>query len=192
MATIYKNNDESSWAEYVLCVEFSENINSQIDDWQADLNKLVFDEQIKTGSFHGRFPIDDKRRIQMKRLLEKGIIQPYYGATSANACIYTLQVTPPKCIIGVEHEAAEKKVSYEDTVTILQTDASVMAPACKNGFIIEEKENRTLQQWECWNEKEEFTSRYLYKFAPGSIGLSITVIDTQTKEQMDITDYEAW
>ena len=192
MTTIYKNNNEASWSKYVLCMEFSKNINKQIYDWQATLNKIVFDEQIKTGSFHGRFPINDNRRSRMKELLVKGIIQPYYGATSTKACIYTLQVTPPTCIVGVEHEVVKEKVSYEDTVTIFQTDASVMIHTCKMRFMIEEKEYRTLQNWENWNEKDEFTSRYIYKFSPGSIGLAITVIDTQTKEQMDISDYDNW
>jgi hypothetical protein len=153
---------------------------------------MVFDEQIKTGSFYGRFPIDDNRRIRMQELLEKGIIQPYYGATSANACIYTLQVTPPTCIVGVEHEVVEEKVSYEDTVAILQTDESVMVHNFKKGFIIEEKEYRHLQKWKNWNANNEFTSRYIYKLSPSSIGFGIIVTDTYTKEQIDISNYDSW
>jgi hypothetical protein len=192
MTTIYKNNDESSWTKYVLCVEFSKNINKQINDWQATLNKMVFDEQINTGSFHGRFPINDNRRSRMQGLLEKGIIQPYYGATSVNACNYTLQVNPPKCVIGVEHEVVNEKISFEDTVEILQADESVIADNHKKGFVIEENKYRTLQKWKNWNAKDEFTSRYIYKFSPGSIGLAISVTDTQTKEQTDISDYDSW
>ena len=192
MTTIYKNKNESSWSKYVLCISFSEKINKQISDWQTTLNKMVFDEQIKTGSFHGRFPIGDNWRSRMQGLLEKGIMRPYYGATSANACSYTLQVSPPTCIIGIEHEIVEKKVSYEDSVAMLETDASVMDDDFKKGFVIEEQEYRTLQEWKNWNAKDEFTSRYVYKFSPSSIGLAITVIDTSTKEQIDISDYSRW
>lgn len=191
MTTIYKNKNESSWSKYVLCISFSENINKQINDWQTTLNKMVFDEQIKTGSFHGRFPIDDSRRSRMQGLLEKGIMQPYYGATSANACSYTLQVSPPTCIVGVEHEVLEKKVSYEDSVIILETDASVMDDF-KKGFVIEEQEYRTLQEWQNWNAQDDFTPRYIYKFLPSSMGLVITIIDTSTKDQIDISDYDSW
>ncbi|MDM7986624.1 MAG: hypothetical protein QUS13_04770 [Smithella sp.] len=192
MTTIYKNKNESSWSKYVLCISFSENINKQINDWQTTLNKMVFDEQIKTGSFHGRFPIDDNRRSRMQGLLEKGIIQPYYGATSANASIYTLQVSPPTCIIGVEHKVVEQKVSYEDAVIIHKIDASTMDDDFKKGFVIKEQEYRTLQEWKNWNAQDEFTSRYVYKFSPSSIGLAITIIDTFTNDQIDISDYDNW
>lgn len=192
MTTIYKNNNESSWTKYVLRVEFSEDINRQIDEWQAALDKMVFDEQIKTGSFHGHFPIDDNRRSRMKGLLEKGISRPYYGAISAYACSYSLQVTPPTCVVGATHQVVMEKVSYEDKVTILQTDASIMTHPYKKGFVIHEKEYRTLQKWGNWNAKDEFTSRYIYNFSSTSIGLSITLIDTHTKEQIDISDYDNW
>lgn len=192
MTTIYKNKNESSWSKYVLCISFSENINKQINDWRTTLNKMVFDEQIKTGSFHGRFPIDDNRRSRMQGLLEKGIIQPYYGATSANACLYTLQVSPPTCIIGAEHQVVEEKVTYEDSVIINEIDASTMDDDFKKGFVIEEQAYRTLQEWKNWNAQDEFTSRYIYKFLPSSMGLVITIIDTSTKDQIDISDYDNW
>jgi hypothetical protein len=192
MATIYKNSNESLWYKYVLSISFSENINIQIKDWQATLNKMVFDEQIKTGSFHGRFPIDDNRRARMQGLLEKGVIQPYYGATSGNACVYTLQVSPPTCIVGAEHQVAEEKVTYEDSVIINEIDASTMDDDFKKGFVIEDQGYRTLQEWKNWNAQDEFTSRYIYKFLPSSMGLVITIIDTFTNDQIDISDYDNW
>lgn len=192
MTTIYKINDKSSDSQNVLCFSFSEKIHKQINDWQVVLDKMVFDEQMKTGSFHGRFPIDDTRQLRMQKMHEKGIIRPYYGATSAHACTYSLQVTLPTCIVGVEHEVANERLSFEDTVKIIQTDASVINRNQKKGFMVTEKEYRTLRKWKNWNTKEEFTSRYIYKFSPSSIGLAITVTDTQTKEQLDISDYRDW
>ena len=171
---------------------FSKNIDEQINDWEVNLDKIVFDEQIKTGSFHGQFPVDDNRRIRMQESLGEGIIRPYYGAINARACAYTLQIMPPKCVIGVEHEVLNEKTFFEDTVSILQTDASVINDDFANGFVIEEQEYRTLQKWGNWNEKDEFTSRYTYMFFPTSIGLVIKVTDTHTKDQIDISDYENW
>lgn len=192
MVTLYKNINESSWSKYVLCVVFSKNINEQINDWEVNLDKIVFDEQIKTGSFHGQFPVDDNRRVRMRDSRDKGIIRPYYGAINACACAYTLQIMQPQCIIGVEHEVTNEKTFFEDTVSILQKDASVMNDDFKKGFVIEEQEYRTLQKWENWNEKDEFTSRYIYRFFPTSIGLVIKVTDTHTKDQIDISAYEKW
>jgi hypothetical protein len=192
MVTLYKNINESSWSKYVLCVVFSKNINEQINDWEVNLDKIIFDEQIKTGSFHGQFPVDDNRRTRMQESLEKGIIRPYYGAINARACAYTLQIMPPKCVIGVEHEVINEKTFFEDTVSILQKDASVMNDDFRKGFVIEEQEYRTLQKWKNWNEKDEFTSRYIYRFFPTSIGLVIKVTDTHTKDQIDISDYDNW
>ena len=192
MTTIYKNNNESSWSKYVLSISFSEIIDGYIHDWQVTTNKIVFDEQVKTGSFHGLCPIDDKRRLKMQGLIAKGIIQPYYGATSTNACAYTLQVTTPTCIIGVEHEMVNERVSFEDTVEIIQTDSSTIGDNQKKGFIVAQNEYRTMQKWKHWNAKDEFTSRYIYKFSSCSIGSACTVIDTFTKEQIDISDYSSW
>jgi hypothetical protein len=192
MITFYKNINESSWSKYVLCISYPENIHQQIHEWQANLDKIVFDEQIKTGSFHGQFPIDNNRRARMQELLEKGIIRPYYGAINARAFAYTLHIISPKCVIGVEHEVLNEKAFFEDTVSILQKDASVMNDDFRKEFVIEEQEYRTLQKWENWDERDEFTSRYIYMFFPTSIGLVIKVTDTHTKDQIDISDYENW
>jgi|ERR1035437_4150085 hypothetical protein len=145
MTTIYKINEKSSESKYFLCFSFSDTINKQIDDWQAALDKMVFDEQIKTGNFHGRFPIGDTRQLRMQEMHEKGIIRPYYGATSAHACTYSLQVILPTFIVGVEHEVANERALFEDTVEILQVDASVIVRNQKKGFIVTEKEYLALQ-----------------------------------------------
>ena len=136
MTTIYKNSNESSWSKYVLCISFPENIHQQIHEWQSNLDKIVFDEQIKTGSYHGRFPVRDNIRSHMKGLKEKGIVRPYYGATSAHACTYSLQITPSTCIIGVEHEAAGEKVTFEDSAEIIQIDASKNTRNSNSRFMV--------------------------------------------------------
>ncbi len=192
MTTIYKNNNESSWSKYVLCISFPENIQQQINEWEANLDKMVFDEQIKTGSYHGRVPVRDNIRAYMQGLHEKGIVRPYYGASGAQACSYFLQVTPPTCAIGVEHETADEKVSFEDSVEIIQIDAAENTHRINNAFMVRNQEYRTLQRWKHWNEKEEFTSRYIYKFFSTSIGMVIKVTDTHTKDQIDISDYDNW
>lgn len=192
MTTIYKNNNESSWSKYVLCISFPDNIHAQINEWEKNLDKMVFDEQIKTGSYHGLVPVRDNISAHMRGLKEKGIVRPYYGATGAQACSYFLQVTPPTCFICVEHKTAGEKVSFEDSAEIIQIDAAENTHHIKKSFMVRNQEYRNLQKWKNWNEKEEFTSHYIYKFFSTSIGLVITVTDTHTKDEIDISDYDNW
>jgi hypothetical protein len=191
MTTIYKTKYEFHGSTYVLCFSLPENIKKQMDDWEMAWDKVVCDEQIRTGSFRGRFSIKASCRAHMEKLREKGIIRPYYGAIGG-ACAYTLQVTPPTCTIGVEHTVVEEKTSFEDTITILQAGASEVARNHKQDFMIKEQEYQSLQKWDLWNAADEFTSRYIYRFSPTSIGLGIKVMETLTKEQIDITDYDEW
>jgi len=192
MITVYKNNNESTRANAVLRISFSEDLNNKICNWQLIQDKTVFDEQVRTGNFKGRFPIDEKRRVKMEKLKEEGIIKPYYGATSTNALTYSLQIIPPACIVSIEHELTEEIISFKDAVDILQHDKSITDAILNKEFVINDNECNVLQKWENWNAKDEFTSRYIYKFSQGSIGVAITVIDTYTKEQIDISDYINW
>lgn len=192
MTTIYKINQESSSSKNILCIMLSEDMKKLIHDWQIKMDQIVFDEQIKTGSFHGCCPVSDTKRSKMKQLQEKGIIKPYYGATSVNACTYSIQIIPPKCIVWVENEVVRNKISFEDTVGIMTLNASEIEAKQGNEFSITNKEYLTLHNWKNWDSKDELTARYIYKFSPGSIGLAITVIDTYSNEKIDISDYSNW
>lgn len=192
MTIIYKNNNKSDGTNNVLCISLSEDLNEQIRKWKLIQDKAVFDEQVKTGNFKGHLPINDKQRLKMSKLQEKGIIKPYYGATSADACTYLLQIMPPACIVGVEHELTEKNISFEDAVEIFQVDKLITDNKLNNEFVINDNQYNTLQKWKNWDSKDELTARYIYKFSPGSIGLAITVIDKQTKDEIDISDYSNW
>jgi len=192
MTTIYKIEKESSPSKNILCIMLSEDMKKLIHDWQIKMDQLVFDEQIKTGSFHGCCPVSDTKSSKMKQLQEKGIIKPYYGATSVNACTYAIQIIPPKCIVCVENEVVQDKVSFEDTVEIVTLNSSEIKAKQGNEFSITNKEYLTLNNWNNWDPKDELTSRYIYKFSPGSIGVAIAVIDTSSKEKIDISDYSGW
>lgn len=192
MITIYKTRYEFYGFTYVLCISFSESIQTRINDWNVALDRIVFDEQMATGSFRGRWPIDDSQRSQMKMLQEEGIIQPYYGATNARACIYALQVTPPTCTLEVEHTVVKESERFEDAVTILQAVASEVERNHEKRFMIKENEYQSLQKWAFWNSGDEFTSWYIYTFSPSTIGLVTKVTDTRTNEIINITDYDNW
>ena len=57
----------------------------------------------------------------MKKVLFGHIMEP-----PAHDCTYSLQVILPICLVGVEHEVANERASFEDTVEIIQVDASVL------------------------------------------------------------------
>jgi len=193
MITVYKTNYEFYGSTYVLCFSLSEDIHKRIDTWESDLDKMVLEEQITTGSFRGRFPIDDDQRSLMENMRREGIIQPYYGAISPSACNYTLQINPPICTISIEHTIVEEKISLdENTMIIFHAKASEVARNHKHGFIIKKQEYQSLQSWDLWNEDDEFTPRYVYTFSPTSVGVGIKVTETRTKEQIDISDYSVW
>jgi len=51
----------------------------RVYDWQSKLDERVFNEQLASGSFHGRYPIDDNEILQvMKQAKAEGKILPYY------------------------------------------------------------------------------------------------------------------
>jgi hypothetical protein len=192
MIIIYRTNYEFCGSTYVLCFSLSESICRQMDEWEAVLDRMVFEEQIMRGSFRGGYSIDDSQRILMEQMREKGIIQPYYGAINASACTHTLQVLPPTCVVSSEHTVVEETKIFEDAVTILEADGSVVAQNHKRGFMIERQEYRSLQQWKFWNAEDEFTGRYIFGFAPTAIGTAIKVTDTRSRQEIDITDWSDW
>lgn len=166
MIAIYKINHESA-AKNVLCISLSDNTKKQISDWQAAMDKLVFDEQIKTGSFRGFPAVSDAWRLRimetLKKLQKSGNTTPYYGA-SGGACSYLLQIIPPDCIVTVENVVVGERASFKEVVEILEVDESVIAEKQRTAFMaIPSKEYRTLQKWKNWSEKDEFTSRYILK-----------------------------
>lgn len=192
MITIYKNNYKVNMSAYVLCFSFSEDVTKRIDNWRLDLDKMVVDEQIATGSFNGRFRIRDDQRSMMKDMQKEGVIQPYYGAIGG-ACSYTLQIIPPLCTISVEFTEMEKKISFDENMTIiLKAKASKITLNQNRKFMIEKDQYLSLKKWDLWNEDDQFTSRYSYKFSPTSIGDVIKVTETLTKNQIDISNYDNW
>ena len=189
---IYKFNHIFHGAIYSLSFSLSSETEERIDEWSLSLDKIVRDEQLKTGSFKGKFQLDDDLRSLLGKMKEDGIIQPYYGPTSPRACIYTLQVTPNNCKIEVIHTVTEQKISIEEPISIHQYKLFGISNKQQPRFRIKRKEYKTLLKWEFWNPKDEFTSRYIYSFSPSSIGLGTTILDVYSNKTIDITDYIDW
>jgi hypothetical protein len=179
MITIYKTNFKVNRSAYVLCFSFSEDLYKRM--------AVLVDEQVDKESFHGRFKIQNDQRRAL--YLEK---MPYDEAMNSIES-YILQINPPICNIGIEHTKVEKKISFDDSMTIiLKAKASEIALNRNLKFMIAKDEYLYLKKWDLWNEDDKFTSRYSYTFSPTSIGHVIKVRETLTKKQIDISNYDNW
>jgi len=190
--TIYKFNYNFYGTTYSLCFSLSEETTKQIDDWNLSLDKIVLDEQLKTGSFQGKFSIDDDEKLLLGKMKDDGIIQPYYGMINARVCVFTLQVSPTNCKVKITHTVMEQHLSIEVPVSIYHWKLLRTLSKPKRGFMIKKQEYQTLSKWKFWNPRDAFTYRYKYTFSPTTIGVGKTILDVNTNEKIDITDYNDW
>jgi hypothetical protein len=153
------------------------------------LDKIVLDEQLKTGSFRGQFPIDDDEKLLLGKMKENCIIQPYYGSMNARACIYSFQVLYKICKIEIIHTVMGQKIFIEEPVLIKRFKLLGALSNPKRGFMIKKQEYKTLSKWKFWSPRDKFTPRYIYTFSPTTIGVGIKILDINTNETIDITDY---
>ncbi len=96
----------------------SSELCQRISDWEFALDEEIFNEQLNTGLFRGRLPLDDDMLKVMRWAKEQGGIMPYYGAGgSRGACVYSLRVTDTGSVVKVEHTEAHASVEFEDTLS---------------------------------------------------------------------------
>lgn len=192
----------------------------QVKEWEYSIDQLVFEEQLETGSFQGKFRVSPAILQMMQMAQEQGKIMPYYGAGgSSGACIYSFQIKDDKCNFQVRHSVAGevlvldleikkldpieplvRKTEIQFSILPYVTDEPLEQPwtgernqtlICK----IFDQEYENLKQWQNWVDEEALTSRYIYQFGQvsmGETGFSIKVQDTKTGNLVDITDYDDW
>jgi hypothetical protein len=162
----------------------------RISVWECMLDEMVFNEQLTTGSFRGRYPVDDEMKSMMQAIRAKGHIAPYYGAGgSRGSCVYALQMTDRGYVVRVENITVKESAEFTD-----ETDGD-LSPHPILTFKIDGKELQNIRQWEHWVEQQAPTSRYIYKFgqvALGRLGYTVEVVDIQTGNMINATDYSDW
>ena len=169
--------------------QFFGNILTEITKWRKDMDKLVFDEQIATGSYHGKYFVSGQWLELMKHNAGKGAIMPYYGCDAGSGFCYQLRPAQQKCM--VMNSLAKDKLSISERL-INKTNNT------KNGnswvFRIEDEEYLKLNRWDNWDEKDALSGRYNYKFCAVSLGkgFHFEVSDSHTNTNIDITDYDCW
>ena len=167
----------------------------RIFNWKHTLDKRVFDEQLITGSFYGRCPVDEEMQAIMQLAKEKGHIMPYYGVGgSRGSYVYTLQWADDSFVVEIKNETVEESIWIaDDEVEVDSTDMILEEPQIV--FRINGKELEVLRQWEYWYEDHADTSRYIYRFGQvtmGRLGYTIKIEDIKTGNKIDITAYEDW
>lgn len=192
----------------------------QVYEWEYSQDKLVFEEQLKTGSFRDRFRVPEPVLQLMRQVESEGKIMPYYGAGgSSGACVYKFRVKGAQCHFQAWHSFIKEKLDLE--VDLLEADLGkpmIRQTEMQFSFLpyvtneeldrpwtgernptlvckIDGTEYETLTQWENWRNDLALTSRYIYEFAQvsmGATGLTVKVEDTETGERLDATDYDSW
>jgi hypothetical protein len=164
----------------------------RIFDWAYALDEMVFREQLATGSFRGRWEIDQMTRLIMERINAQGQIAPYYGmGGSRGVCVYTFRPMLPSCRVRVHHTVAEEWTEHD---LALETNTPDKEPEIYARFQILGSEYTTLRKWEHWVDSQAFSSRYTFLFGMVSMGRGYTVKvqDHQTNALLDATDYDSW
>lgn len=163
-----------------------------IFEWQSALDELVFNEQLATGSFHGRYRVTGDLLRAMQLAKSKGRVMPYYGAGgSQGSCVYRLQRQEAGYTVHVENTTVHQKSDFYDELSQEAMTDPLPTPAFT--FKIDGKELRNLRAWEQWDEAQASSARYIYEFGEvslGRLGYTVKVTDMHTHEQIDATDYE--
>ena len=181
-----------------------------IFDWETSLDEMVFNEQLNTGSFHGKFSVRDEDILQVMRQLKKeGKILPYYGVGgSRGSCAYHVQINESLCKIKVENTTVQDEIEFqyrlsdvqESPFTRLKTWLALnlqLGKVPEPFFIlkIDGNELENLKNWKFWDDSKALTSKYIYEFGQvslGRLGYAIKVKDSQNSEVIDISDYANW
>ncbi|MBW4494655.1 MAG: hypothetical protein KME26_16520 [Oscillatoria princeps RMCB-10] len=193
----------------------------KIYQWEREVDTQVFEEQLATGYYRGRFPVDRSILELMKQAKKAGKILPYYGAGgSSGACIYCFQILDAgRCKLKVWHSLAqealelirplsrpeeqaewarETEIQYSFLPYVTDEELSHPWTGKRNAQLIckiADREYQNLVAWPNWVGEEALTSRYIYKFGQVSIGptgFSVKVEDLKTGTTIDVTDYDSW
>ena len=165
----------------------------RIVEWQLALDEMVFNEQLTTGSFHGRYRVAGELLRAMQLAKSKGRVMPYYGAGgSRGSCVYRLQRQETGYNVHVENTTVHQKSDFYDELSQERMTDPLPTPAFV--FKIDGKELRNLRAWGHWDETQAASAKYVYEFGEvslGRLGYTIKVMDMQTNEQIDATEYHA-
>lgn len=182
----------------------------QISRWEYSVDKKAFEEQLATGYTQAGLKIPDTFFEAMQRIQQRGEIQPYFGVGGGRGCFnHQFQVLfSGGCVVKVKHPEMKDTIEItlpQDKTKPLLKFLCFVYPSNPNHldscdkphdnellYKISGKEFQNLRAWGSWVEAQALTSRYVYTFGPTSLGVYVTVKDTETNDEINITDYSGW
>ena len=191
----------------------------QVKQWSYSIDEKVFNEQLATGRFRNG-ELDKDTLALMRHVKQQGGILPYYGVGgSSGACSYQFQLMLNECKLSIVHDGADKRIEFLTPYTKLTESIkpkeerrfkfspfphlvkkqlppewSGQPPEALTCRIVG-REFDKLTKWKDWIENLALTERYFYEFGEvsmGATGFVVKVHNLETKNVIDITDYEDW
>lgn len=165
-------------------------IIQQVQEWEKGIDERVFHEQLRTG----RLVCDegeihpDSFELMKKRYKKHGKIEPYYGCSGAFPS-YQFHILPilTHLNLTVEHGATSEVLEF----TSLPFSGGLPLPDSWN-FNITGKEMDNLARWKEWVADAALSDRYIFHFFSCSIGRGATVKNTESGNEVNVTDYDDW
>jgi len=171
-------------------------------DWVDQLDDEVYQQQVETGSYYGKWLVDDCwfelnewRKANGKRTYA------YFGASAATGLVAReLVFTVDGVALQGEHVIADEPfrvmIALNQVCLIESTELSNLeSPAMRDDqyrYVIDGKMLNKLLQWPYWIENDAFSGRYVYRFSGTTLGLVTKIIDHEQNEMIDVTDYSTW
>jgi hypothetical protein len=157
--------------------------------WEDAIDAHVFDHQLATGHTLRGFPLDDMWRKIARLAHEQGLhIAPWYGTTQG-AYRYEFQFTSEGLLRRCSNSETGDTLELVESTAAPQPTSEVDASTKYMGFPIDGPSYQRLMAWECWEARQARTSRYHYRFVPTTVIGIATVYDSQTGNEIDVTDY---
>jgi hypothetical protein len=160
-------------------------LRDKVHEWELAQDWEVFDEKLRTGSFHGKFhfPEDMIRVIQEQRdQLDRPY--PYYGCGGGPSCSTDqFEVWPTKIILRINHECTGREFTHESTQPAEPFD-------CERKFVIGGTAYKRLSALD--NGRYLNPDGCVFLFAGTGLGLVSKVKARPEAPWVDLTGYENW
>ena len=157
--------------------------------WEDAIDARVFDHELATGQTLRGFPLDDMW-LKIARLAhEQGLpIPPWYGTTQG-AYRYEFQFTSQGLLLRCSNSETSDTLELVESTAATQPIPEVDTSSSYMAFPIDGPSYQRLAAWACREARQARISRYHYRFVPTTVIGIATVYDSETGNEIDVTDY---
>jgi hypothetical protein len=157
-----------------------------LDDWELAQDWEVFNEKLRTGSYHGRYELPEPlRQLLLKKRDELKRPMPYYGCGGVSGSSYRFELLLAKVALHVEHSCTQEVFNRE-------SERPPQAFTVSSTWSIGDKAYRRLRALENGRFVKPDCSDCRFCFAPTGLGLVCKVQMQLDAPWVDLTDYDEW